>query len=145
VLLLPLPVRRVLAHLGPHDLEGHRRGGGDDVGSAVARRRDEGRARHPRWAEGTGEEEGEEEGVDEEAREEGGEEEGVDEDESREEEAREEGGEEGVDEEEGGEEEAREERYPFGELRQDAGAGSAASSSTWGTARRSRSSSPRSR
>jgi hypothetical protein len=35
--------------------------------------------------------------------------------------------------------------YPFGELRQDAGAGSAASSSTWGTARRSRSSSPRSR
>ena len=35
--------------------------------------------------------------------------------------------------------------YPFGEPRQDAGAGSAASSSTWGTARRSRSSSPRSR
>jgi len=35
--------------------------------------------------------------------------------------------------------------YPFGELRQDAGAGSSASSSTWGTARRSRSSSPRSR
>lgn len=37
------------------------------------------------------------------------------------------------------------ERYPFGELRQDSGAGAAASSSTWGTARRSRSSSPRSR
>ena len=35
--------------------------------------------------------------------------------------------------------------YPFGEPRQDAGTASVASSSTWGIARRSRSSSPRRR